>query len=321
MNISLQEAAAILQAAKRPALTAHIHPDGDALGSMLGLYHALRGLGREVRLFLDDAIPAMFSVLPGYEVIEKPPQEGEAPLADFDLLVILDTAPDRVGKTTEKILAPILNIDHHITNKGGDYPIYVDAKRAATCEIIFELLAAMPTEINRETAACLYTGIATDTGFFRYANTSPFTLRTAASLLEQGINQVAIAEAMEQKSFKTVKALATAVGKTEIWHEGRVAGIFLDRDFMAQVDTTEGFIDAIRVIDGVDIAVLLKWQEENCCRLSMRSKGADVARIAQSLGGGGHVRAAGATLNMPFSEAVAAVKKAIAEALTGEEKK
>ena len=318
MKISLGEAADILKAAKSPTITAHVNPDGDALGSMLGLYHGLKSMGIAAHLFLDDSIPAIFSILPGYEVIRKMPEDKNN-VPETDLLVVLDADPDRTGKVAEDIKAPILNIDHHVTNKGGNYNIYLDANRAATCEIIFELLKEMAVDFNRDTALCLYTGMATDTGFFRYNNTAPFTLRAAAQLLEKGASPVLVSEAIEQKTYREVKAMADAVSQTELWQEGRAAGIFLDQDFMARIDSTEGFIDAIRVIAGVEIALLLKCQEPNVCRLSMRSRGADVAKIAQSLGGGGHVRAAGATLKMPFDEAVALVKKTVTDALTANE--
>ena len=162
---------------------------------------------------------------------------------------------------------------------------------------------------------CIYTGIATDTGFFRYFNTTSFTMRAAAEMLEFGVRPNVISEAMEQKSFDVVKGMAEAMQTIELFCGGRAAGVFLDLERTERIENTEGFIDMVRVIEGVDVAVLLKCKEERVCRASMRSKGVDVAKIAASFGGGGHVRAAGCTLEMPFEEAKKTIMAAIAKTI------
>lgn len=313
MKISLKEAARKLFEAEKLVIASHVNPDGDAIGSSLGLMHALQGMGKEVQVLIDDDIPAIFSVLPGYEVIRRP-EKGDAKIR-ADLFVILDTSPDRIGISGEVVEAHVLNIDHHVTNKGEAEFSYVDSGRAATAEIVYELIREMGREFTSEIAACIYTGIATDTGFFRYSNTTPFTMRAAAELMEHGARPHIISEAMEQKSYAVVKGMAAAMQTIERFCNGRAAGLFMDRELTAGIENTEGFIDMVRVIEGVDVAVLLKCKEEKLCRVSMRSKGMDVAKIAAGFGGGGHVRAAGCTLEMNFADAKRAIMQAIEEAM------
>lgn len=314
MKISLKETADALRKAKKLVITAHVNPDGDAVGSSLGLMHVLRAMGKEVQVLLDDDIPAIFSVLPGYEVIEKPEKDGGKKIS-ADLLVVLDTTLDRIGDVGKIVEASILNIDHHVTNQCEAERAYVDSHRAATAEIMYEVIGAMESKITEEAAACIYTGIATDTGFFRYANTTPFTMRTAAEMLELGARPHIISEAMEQKSFETIKGMAEAMQTIELFCDGRAAGVFLDHERTSRIENTEGFIDMVRIIEGVDVAVLLKCKEEKVCRASMRSKDVDVAKIAASFGGGGHVRAAGCTLEMSFEEAKKSIMEAVIKAV------
>ncbi len=311
MKISLKETATKLLEAQTLVLTAHVNPDGDAIGSCLGLMHVLQSMGKKVQVFIDDDIPKNFSVLPGYELIEKPSQKVQA-----DLLVVLDTLDDRIGVVSEFVNAShVLNIDHHTTNQGTMEFAYINPARAAVSAILFELVQEMGAVFTKEAAVCLYTGIATDTGFFRYSNTTPFCMRAAADLMDIGVQPNVISEAMEQKSYDVIKGMADAMQTIELFAKNRGAGIFLDLEQVSKLERTDSFIDMVRVIDGVDVAVLLKCKEENVCRVSMRSKGIDVAKIASAFGGGGHVRAAGCTLAMPFEEAKDVIKKAVSAAL------
>ena len=311
MIISLKETADKLMAANSLILTAHVNPDGDAIGSCLGLKFMLEKLGKKVRVLIDDDLPKFLSVLPGIDTIEKP--ENESYEADY--LVILDASLDRVGSVIEKCKAPRLNIDHHRTNDEKADFLYLDAKRAATCEIIYELGKEMGVEFDINSATSIYTGLATDSGYFRYSNTTPHTMRAAAELMETGIRPEKISEAIETKNFDVVQGMAKALQTIELHSDGRVAGLFLDHELTESLDTTEGFIDQVRVIDGVDVAILLKAVEPEVCRVSMRSKKTDVAKIAESLGGGGHIRAAGCTIEKPFSQAKTDILKVIEESL------
>lgn len=311
MRISLKETAAKLLAAENIIITAHVNPDGDALGSSLALYQMLLKRGKRVQVLIDDDIPELFSFLPHIETIKKPDLEGY----QADLLVLLDVSMDRVGRVIEKCPAPVLNIDHHITNDEKADFLYLDAEKAATAEIIYLLAKELAVVPDAATAVCIYTGIFTDTGNFRYSNTSAFTMRAAADMVEAGAKPNMVSEALEKRSFKEVQDKARAMQTVEMSADGRVAGLYIDNPLYESLDTTEGFIDGVRIIDTVRVAVLMKEVEPGRCRVSMRSKGVDVSGVAAAFGGGGHIRAAGCTIERPLTEAKAELLAAIEKVL------
>ena len=312
MLITLKQAAEKIKAANKILVTSHIMPDGDAIGSTLATLQILRALGKSAQVFIDDSIRKNLHVLPHFEEIRRPTENEKF---DADLLLILDTSPDRIGNVGKLTDAPILNIDHHVTNKGDDYELYREHEAAATCEIIFKLARELDAPITVDIATCLYTGLATDTGFFQFSNTTAQTLFTAAELIKCGVSPNFISEQMEKKSLAEVQGLRAALNSLKMFCDDKVAGMILDHETAKNFDSTEGFIDAIRVIDTVDVAFLITEKAPNFCRVSMRSKGVNVAKIADKLGGGGHVKAAGCTLKMSLAEAEKTLIAAIGEAL------
>lgn len=313
MLITLKQAADKLKAANKILITAHVLPDGDAIGSTLAVMQMLRAMGKSAQVFIDDDVRKNLRALPHFEEIRRP-VEGEK--VDADLLLILDTSLERIGNVAKMTDAPILNIDHHVTNKGDGVELYVEPDAAATCEIVFNLAGELGATVTPEIATCLYTGLATDTGFFKFSNTRAQTLRTAAELVACGVEPNLISEQMEKRTAAEVLSMRAALNSLKIFYGGRVAGMFLDlENSMKKCDSTEGFIDLIRVIDGVDVAFLISEKAEKVCRVSMRSKGVDVSKIANSLGGGGHVRAAGCTLYEKLDDAEKILVDAIGKAL------
>ena len=286
MKITLEQAAEKLMTAKKFLLTAHVNPDGDAIGSTLALAALLRAKGKDATVMIDDKLPKNLSFLPGYDKIVRP----------------------EVGKAAAGL--PVLNLDHHISNDEKADFLYND-NRAAAAEIVFELVERLGGEFTPEIATPLYTGIATDTGFFKFSNTRPETMRAAARLLEAGVRPEQVSEALEEKPESVVRGQAAALQTMELSYNGRVAGLYLDKELATSLDTTEGFIDFVRVIEGVEIAVLIKCMDENFCRVSVRSKGLDVSKVAMKFGGGGHIRAAGFSVKKPLTEA----KKDVLDAL------
>lgn len=293
MEVSLKQAVGILDKADRIIVTGHIYPDGDSLGSILALSQALTALHKNVQMYIDDDIPLVYHFLPGVENVKKPEGKVEA-----DLLVVLDASDDeRIGKVKNITDAPMLNIDHHISNiKFADF-WYLDTKAAATGEIIMELLTLIQAKVTPEIATALYTAIATDCGFFRYANTTANTMIQAARLIEYGARPNIIAEALETKPLNTILALKEVLDSLEFYADGQVATITLLPELLEATSTTDGFINYPRNIEGVEVAVMFKVVEEGSVRISMRSKEVDVSKIALLFGGGGHKRAAGCTLN------------------------
>ena len=313
MKIALDEAAKIIGDAQTIILTAHIRPDGDAIGSTLGLMHYLREQGKDARVLIDDEIPRIFNVLPGVEQIERP-AEGQRYAAD--LLIVCDVELKRTGAVLDAVDAVrVLNIDHHVTNDEAAEYLYLNPDYAATCEIMHDLVRTMGGTFTLDVATCLYTGMATDTGFFRFSNTTPHTMRAAADLVEVGVRPNIISVAMEMKSYDEVMAQVRAIRNLEMFYDGKVAAVFIDEERAKEVTTTEGLLDKLRVIEGTQVVFFMKWLEKDTYRISMRSKGTNVSRIAQSFGGGGHVRAAGCTLHGSFDEAKKTILAAIGEEL------
>lgn len=312
MKITVEDAAKRLTAAKKVLITAHINPDGDAVGSSLALAAYLKSEGKGAEVVIDDKLPRNISFLPGYETIRRP-SAGER--SDSELLCVLDTDLSRIGGVEEMARGvPVLNIDHHISNDGRAESLLLE-KRAATAEMIFEMLEVLGASLTPDIAICLYTGLATDTGFFKYSNTRPDTMRAAARLMEAGVRPNLVSEAVETKPLAVVRGEAAAFQTMEITADGRIAGLYIDKELSDQLETTDGFIDFVRVIEGVEVAVLIKCIDEDFCRVSMRSVGLDVSRIAMGFGGGGHIRAAGCTIKKPLAEAKRDVVGAIEAAL------
>ena len=313
MKITMDDAAQMLRDAQTVVLTSHIRPDGDAIGSTLGLMHVLRAQGKEVRILIDDEIPRIFSILPGVDQIERP---IESQRYTADLLVVCDVELGRTGASVSAVDAVhLLNIDHHVTNDEKAEHLCLNPKAAATCEIVYDLVCILGVMPMLDAAVCLYTGMATDTGFFRFSNTTPHTMRAAADLLEIGVKPNIVSTAMEMKSYDEVMAQVRAIRNLEMFFDGRVAAVFIDEERAREVTTTEGLLDELRVIEGTQIVFFMKWLEKDTYRISMRSKGANVSRIAQKFDGGGHIRAAGCTIHAPFAEARTAILDAIGEEL------
>ena len=313
MKITMDAAAQMLRDAQTVVLTSHIRPDGDAIGSTLGLMHVLRAQGKEVRILIDDEIPRIFSILPGVDQIERP---IESQRYTADLLVVCDVELGRTGASVSAVDAVhLLNIDHHVTNDEKAEHLCLNPKAAATCEIVYDLVRILGIMPMLDAAVCLYTGMATDTGFFRFSNTTPHTMRAAADLLEIGVKPNIVSTAMEMKSYDEVMAQVRAIRNLEMFFDGRVAAVFIDEERAREVTTTEGLLDELRVIEGTQIVFFMKWLEKDTYRISMRSKGTNVSRIAQKFDGGGHIRAAGCTIHAPFAEARTAILDAIGEEL------
>nr|WP_320145884.1 bifunctional oligoribonuclease/PAP phosphatase NrnA [uncultured Anaeromusa sp.] len=294
-RLTLQETAQRLLASQNPVLTAHVHPDGDSLGSLLGLAELLEALGKRAQIWLDDEVPPAYRFLPGWERIQRLPEHSVS--LTGDLLVVLDASDKgRIGRVGECLEAPLLNIDHHVSNMEYADELYLDVKAAATGEIITQLAEEFQCFLSAAAADALYVAIATDCGFFRYANTTPQTLRMAALLVEAGARPAELSEALESRPYAEVVALREVLDTLEVTAAGRVAYITVTPEVAARIDSTEGFINYPRTLEGVEVAVLFKFQDDQHARVSLRSKGADVSQVALSFGGGGHTRAAGCSV-------------------------
>lgn len=298
----IDEAARAIADADRIALACHVGPDGDALGSMLGLATAAVNAGKEVVASFGSpfVIPPSLSYLPTGLLV--PP--GEFPETP-ELMVVLDAgSAERLGELGSNAFdaGKVVVIDHHVTNEGfGDIAV-VDPTAAATGELVFAILKSLDWKITPEVAMCLHTALVTDTGRFSYSNTTPETLRIAADLVESGAEPSVIGRHVyEEEPFGYLKALAVAMGRAVLDPDLAVVTTHVtDEDLKAAgVDwsDTENLIDVLRLAVEADTAVLAKGHKDGRVKVSLRSRGlTDVGGLAAAMGGGGHRLAAGFTV-------------------------
>ena len=284
-------------------LTSHVNPDGDAIGSELGLARLLRGLGKGAVVWNHDATPAVYRPLPGSERIHV----GEEPPAGFpdmfDAIIVLECpSPDRTGLEKHLAERPIINIDHHLGNQCYGAVNWVDSAAPAVGEMVFRLAQGLKVSLEPEVAACLYLTLVTDTGGFRFSNATPAAFEAAAALVREGAHPEQVSQWLyESQPLGVVRLLGEMIQSLELHEEGRVATGRLTRAMFekagANPGDSEGLIDSIRSIAGVDAVALIREREDGTHKVSLRSRGeVDVEKIARHHGGGGHRNAAGFTL-------------------------
>jgi bifunctional oligoribonuclease and PAP phosphatase NrnA len=294
--------ASALRGAKRVALACHEKPDGDAVGSLLALSLVLRRLGAETYPTWSAAsveAVAPYAWLPGKDHLV---QVSDIP-SDVPVFVAIDCgAAERLGELEEIARrAPcLINIDHHPGNDEFAHLNVVEPSASSTAELVASLAAALGVELDQDIATCLYVGIVTDTGRFQYTNSSPHTLRLAATLLEHGVPAPTIAqELFESAPFGLLKLVGRLLERATLYEEERFVYSWLQRADLDETGVTpqetDGLIDAIRSTRAADVAALFKQQLDGSYRVSLRSKSPSVGVIARARGGGGHELAAGFT--------------------------
>lgn len=300
-----------LRGAREVALLCHVGPDGDALGSMLGLGAALRADGVKVVASFGAAtgepfeVPATYAFLPALDLLVKPEDFPAAP----ELLVTFDTGSlDRLGSLGDRVAAAgaTLVIDHHTTNTRFGTVNLVDTEAAATAVVVADILDRLGLPITAEVAAPLYTGLVTDTGSFKYVATTPAVHELAARLLATGIRHDLISRAIwDTASVSYVRLLGDVCSRTQldpeavgglglVWTTIRVEDLERHGLVLSEV---EGVIDVVRTAQEAEVAAVLKGDPDSgAVRVSLRSKGAiDLGAVCVPLGGGGHRYAAGFT--------------------------
>lgn len=284
-------------------ISVHRNPDGDALGSQLALMMALEKQGKTVRCQNLDPVPEIYRFLPARDRITT----GTSVDGVYDALVVLDADPPRTGLFNGSYPArTLVNIDHHITNS-REWPLtWLVPDATATGEMIYRLIGRMGIDIDRDMALCLYTAIFTDTGSFRYSNTTPESMRIAATLIEAGADPWIVTENVyESFAFRRIKLLGSVLGGMERSRDGRTAWVVVTEELYRQTGTTaedtDNFVNFVRSVRGVEVAVLFRQIGAEEYKISLRSKGrVDLSSVAQSLGGGGHKNAAGGVLAGTF---------------------
>ncbi|HEX3126528.1 MAG TPA: bifunctional oligoribonuclease/PAP phosphatase NrnA [Thermoanaerobaculia bacterium] len=304
-------------------LTSHINPDGDAIGSELGLARLLRQMGKGAVVWNRDTTPTIYRPLPGSERIHT----GEEPPAGFpekfDAIVVLECpSPDRTG--IEKFLSekPVINIDHHLGNQCYGSINWVDSAAPAVGEMVYRLAQGLKLTLDPETASCLYLTLVTDTGGFRFSNATPAAFEAAAALVRDGAHPEQVSQWLyESQPVAVVKLVGEMLQTLQLHDGGRVATTRLTPEMFERVGAapgdSEGLIDYPRSIAGVDAVALIRQREDGSHKVSLRSRGdVDVEKIARHHGGGGHRNAAGFVLQGDGEEVRQKVATALAAALT-----
>ncbi|WP_413217684.1 DHH family phosphoesterase [Thermus oshimai] len=302
--------AEVLKALEGPIYIAtHVDPDGDAIGSSLGLYRALKALGKEAYWVAE---PPRFLRFLAKEEEYADPLEKLPPGAT---LVALDAAdPSRVvGAPVEGF---VINIDHHGTNPRFGQLAVVEPTKAATAQMVKELIDLLGVPWTEELATPVLTGIVTDTGNFRFANTTPEVLRVAAELLSYGVRLSEITDRLQYRPPVYYQGLGAVLSTLRLHFGGLLVTAHLPEDVDIPEEDSDGFVGVIRYVEGSLVAVYLRRKGEGI-KVSIRSRGGVSAQnIALKLGGGGHVPAAGATLEgLGLEEAYERVLEAVAEEL------
>lgn len=302
---SMRKAAQALLGARRITLACHVNPDGDALGATLGLALALERSDRQVVTLCQDAVPPAYGFLPGSDRMLAEPPHGWEP--DVAVGLDCDTEP-RLGTVAPFVLgAPVvIDIDHH-TGSGpfGDIRV-LDPTASSTSQQVYYLLKMMRIEPDRDVATCLLAGIMFDTGAFRFSNTSPETFEAGARLVEAGAQPAFLAREMfENRPYASLKLLGRALVGARV-QDGIIWSALTRRDFRetgAEESETEGIINHLMATRDVRAAILLR-ETAHGVKASLRSRPPiDVAAVARSFGGGGHVLASGCTIDRPLDEA------------------
>jgi len=316
--MSLEAAVEIVRRGQRFLVTCHVMPDPDAVGSMLGLVHILRSLGKHVVVYNRDPIPDSVSFLPGATDVVSTLPVG----VKYDATFITDTAARSLLPThfpPREITGPIVIVDHHLAHDDFGDVIVRDVTACATGVVVMQLSAALGVkQLPKDAAAPLYAAIIADTGGFRYPNTTAETLRQAASLVDLGVDPANVAfHVFESWPMARMRLLGCAIDVLETEHNGRIAVQCLPLAMIQNLGATqqmvEGMVEYGRRLRGVEIAAML-WERPAradetvtgpvLTRISLRSAGAaDVSRVAVALGGGGHRAAAGATVRLDMKTA------------------
>lgn len=320
-RIDLKEAVAECRRANSFLVTTHSGPDGDAIGSIMAMRHFLDALGKmDVTCACHDPAPRIYDWIPGTEAIV----DSDNIEASYDLVVVLDVAQlERIGAIGTKISPEqrILVLDHHRGDESCGTVNFIDHTYASASEIVAGLFEAAEIPITKEAATCIYVGLTTDTGSFKFSNTDPRAHRTAAKLIEAGADVSDISSRVfDRMSFPKGDLLRRVLERLQIGESARYAWSYVTEKDMIEADAmsedVDGLVNFVRNLEGIEVGMLFRELEEGKVKVSMRSQGkVNAADVLKPLGGGGHAGAAGATMHFSLDEARKRVLGAVDEAL------
>lgn len=292
-------------------ITSHESPDPDAIGSSLALANYLLARGKEVAVYLCDAVPDNCSFLPMADQVY-----GEVPDRDFDVCFVLDVGEfRRCGKAVmqNRRIGCFVNVDHHLGCENFGRHNLIDSKASATAALIYRIIRAAGDEVDYPTALCIYTAILSDTGSFHYSNSDPEAFAIAGEMIGKGVNAWDVNENLyESEPLQRIALLALALSDLTVSTTGEYASVTVTLDMYektgATAQDTDRFINYPRSIKGVQVALFFRQVEEGLFKVGFRSKGkVDVSAVSASFGGGGHHNAAGCMVKGTLAEVKALV--------------
>ncbi len=300
-------------------VTTHENPDGDAVGSSLGLAQFLRNAGKEVIVHFKDPVPELYRFLPLLDEVSS-----TVPDRSYDICFVLDVGEFRragTAVTTCTTIGSFINIDHHITRDLFGAINYIDSGAAATGVMIYRIIKASGQTLDHDTAICLYTALVTDTGSFKYSNSNPEAFAVAGELISTGLDVWNITEHLyESQPPERLKLLTEALATLVISPRGDVASVTVTLDMYGRTggnsELTDGFVNYPRSVRGVEVAIFFREMEPGLFKVGFRSKGkVSVATLAALFGGGGHHNAAGCNVAGSIEEVRSSVLHRVYEAL------
>ncbi|HKP47077.1 MAG TPA: bifunctional oligoribonuclease/PAP phosphatase NrnA [Pyrinomonadaceae bacterium] len=316
----LSQVVELIETKRKFAITSHRRPDGDSLGSSLGLYWLLRGLDKDVEVVMRDPVPHTYQQLPGAKNVRVTPGIDSSYHAVF---VIECSDVTRPGlEDLEKQF--VVNIDHHSGTALFGNINWLDSTASAVGEMIYNLCKATGVRVTKEIAECVYTALITDTGSFHFSNTTERTFKVASELLRTGVKPAKAAEAVfASYPWSRIQLMGAVLSTARRDSSGRVAllrhSLEMQHSAHASDEDADGFVNYPLTVGEVEAVAMLKELEPGVYRTSLRSKGeVNVAKVAEKFGGGGHRNAAGCTLRGTWEEAeekiIALLQDAVARA-------
>lgn len=303
-------------------VVSHVQPDGDAASSTVAIGWLLHSLGKKFTMVNEGAIPARLSFLWQVDQIQS---YTSAPInRTFSTVICVDCADfSRVGKVQAIFAeqAHILNIDHHPTNDGYGAVNVIKSDAASTTQVLFDLFQLFHIDWSLDVATALYTGLLTDTGGFRYANTTPRVMEIVSTLLSHGVNGHQLADhLLEKMTMPQMLLLSKALSRLTFSEDKRISWVYITPEDMIVTgganEDLEGIVNYPRNIEGVEVGILFKQVNDNVVKVSLRSGDrVNVAAVAQSFGGGGHIRAAGCRVEGALDDVMSQVVEQVKQGL------
>lgn len=313
----LSQVVEVIESKRRFAITSHIRPDGDSLGSSIGLYWLLRALDKDVEVIMRDPVPHAYQQLPGASQVKVVPAVDPSYHAVFVIECSDISRPGLIDLDKQFVI----NIDHHSTTALFGTINWIDSTASAVGEMIYNLCKATGVRVTKEIAECVYTALITDTGSFHYSNTTERTFKVASELVRTGVKPAKTAEAVfASYPWSRIELMGAVLSTARRDESGRVAcmrqSLDMQRQAQASDEDADGFVNYPLTVGEVEAVAMLKECEPGIYRTSLRSKGdVNVAKVAERYGGGGHRNAAGCTLTGTWEDAEAEILSLLLDAV------